>query len=87
MKTIGQRIASLRKNAYMSQAELMRVLEFDNLGKYETNARLPSIDIIIKLSNFFNVSTDWILTGIEKADRKSEEYNEEVNTKDANCEK
>lgn len=76
MNTIGERIALLRKNAHMTQAELMKKLEFDNLGKYETNTRMPNIDVIIKLSDFFNVSADWILVGVNKTDCKNEAFND-----------
>lgn len=65
--TIGERVAYLRKKAGLSQTSLMKMLKFDNLGKYETNERLPRTDLVIALANFFHVSTDWLLTGNEPA--------------------
>lgn len=62
-KTIGERVAYLRKKAGLTQTGLMKLLKFDNLGKYETNERLPRTDLVIDLANFFHVTTDWLLTG------------------------
>lgn len=36
-----------------------------NLGKYEKDEVNPSADAIIGLCNFYNVSSDWLLRGIE----------------------
>lgn len=65
LATIGERIAYLRKKAGLSQSSLMKQLAFENLGKYETNERLPRIDLVIALARFFGISTDWILLGEE----------------------
>lgn len=53
------------KSKKLTQQELMKKLSFNNLSRYETNERKPSIDVLIALSGFFNVSIDWILTGKE----------------------
>ncbi|WP_018752211.1 helix-turn-helix domain-containing protein [Paenibacillus sanguinis] len=66
MKTIGERIAFLRNSKGLKQRELMNLLNFNNLSRFERNEMKPGIDTIIQLANFFNVSTDWILTGSEK---------------------
>lgn len=63
MNTIGERIGYLRESKHLSQRELMEVLGFSNLSRIEKNERMPGIEIVISISKFFNVSTDWILTG------------------------
>ncbi|MBP1904106.1 transcriptional regulator with XRE-family HTH domain [Paenibacillus turicensis] len=51
----------------MSQNLLMKELQFNNLGKYELNERLPKLDLIIDLARFFNVTTDWLLLGADSS--------------------
>lgn len=63
METLGDRIASLRKSKGLSQRKLMEILKFDNLSKYEKNQRQPNYEILKSIADFFNVSTDWLLTG------------------------
>ena len=62
---IGQRIAALRRDAKMSQAELARQLQVSPsaVGMYEQGRREPSADTLVKLSRIFQVSTDYLLTG------------------------
>ena len=67
MKTIGERIRYLRKTRKLSMAELGEAIGTDsgNIGNWENNRRIPGGNFIIALSRYFNVSTDWILTGKE----------------------
>lgn len=62
---IGPRIAALRKDAGMSQAELARALQVSPsaVGMYEQGRREPSADTLVQLSRIFHVSTDYLLTG------------------------
>lgn len=63
MNTIGKRIKMLREDERLNQKELAKALNISNttLSQYETGQRTPSDDIKIKLANFFNVSTDYLL--------------------------
>lgn len=70
MENLGERITSLRKSKGLSQRKLMEILKFDNLSKYEKNQRQPNYEILKSIADFFNVSTDWLLTG---ADLKEEQ--------------
>ena len=63
--TVGERLKDLRNKIGLSQQELS-----DRIGirratyaRYETNANQADYDTIIKLANFFNVTTDYILSG------------------------
>lgn len=62
---IGPRIAALRKNAHMSQAELARALQVSPsaVGMYEQGRREPSAATLVALAQIFHVSTDYLLTG------------------------
>ena len=62
---IGPRIAALRKDAGMSQAELARELGVSPsaVGMYEQGRREPSAQTLVHLSKIFRVSTDYLLTG------------------------
>lgn len=60
---IGEIINKLRKQKGLSQSELGKklCLSASAIGMYEQNRRLPDTDAIIKLSNFFSVSVDYLL--------------------------
>ena len=62
---IGPRIAALRKNAHMSQAELAQALRVSPsaVGMYEQGRREPSAGTLVELARIFHVSTDYLLTG------------------------
>ncbi len=65
MKTIGERIKYLRTIKQITQEELAEKTNISrgNLSNYEKNRFKPASDSIVILANFFNVSTDWLLTG------------------------
>ncbi len=62
---LGARVAALRRQAGMSQAELARRLAVSAsaVGMYEQGRREPSMDRIVALSRLFGVSADYLLTG------------------------
>ena len=62
---LGARIAALRRQAGMRQAELARALAVSSsaVGMYEQGRREPSLDRIVALSRLFGVSADFLLTG------------------------
>lgn len=62
---MGARIAALRRQAGMSQAELARQLQCSPsaVGMYEQGRREPSMDLLVRISQLFSVSTDYLLTG------------------------
>lgn len=78
LNTIGERIAYLRTRHKLTQKEVMETLNFDNLSRYENNERKPSINIIIALAEYFNVSTDWILMGKNNMPSKNHEERKDV---------
>lgn len=65
----GKRIKTLRLQRNMSQLELAKALAVTKSGvsAYETGARMPSYSVLIKIAQFFNVSTDYLL-GLDEKD-------------------
>ena len=62
---LGTRIAALRQNSGLSQAELARRLHISTstVGMYEQGRREPSVDTLIALAQEFGVSLDYLLSG------------------------
>lgn len=69
---LGPRIAALRRNANMSQAELAVRLKISAsaVGMYEQGRREPSLDIVVKLAVVFGVTTDYLLTGTVQTEQE-----------------
>ena len=74
---MADRIQSLRKSKGISQEELAdRVgVSRQAVSKWESEQSTPDIDKIITMSEFFGVTTDYILKGIEPVSGKSETGN------------
>lgn len=62
---LGARIAALRREAGLSQAELAARLQVSPsaLGMYEQERREPSMETLVRLSRELGVTTDYLLTG------------------------
>ena len=62
---LGARIAALRRQRGMSQAELAAALRISSsaVGMYEQGRREPSAQMLVTLAEFFDVTTDYLLTG------------------------
>lgn len=62
---LGQRIALLRRQAGMSQAELAARMgvSASAVGMYEQGRREPSVEGLVALADILQVSTDYLLTG------------------------
>lgn len=64
---IGERILNLRKAKGISQEELAEQLGVSRqaVSKWESEQSLPEVDKIVFMSEYFQVSTDYILRGTE----------------------
>lgn len=62
MSPLGERIRELRTNKHLKQSELGKILNVSkvSVSGYENNTREPDQSTIIKLADFFNVSTDYL---------------------------
>jgi transcriptional regulator with XRE-family HTH domain len=64
LATLNERIKALRIEKELSQDDLAKILEVKNrstLAGWESGRVAPDHEMIIKMANFFNVSTDYIL--------------------------
>ncbi len=63
--SIGLRIKELRKAEGISQAKLAEFIGVSagNVGEWELGRSKPGADALVSLSKYFNVSTDWLLSG------------------------
>ena len=62
---IGIRIAALRREAGLSQAQLARKLQISPsaMGMYEQGRREPSLQLLGDMAKVLGVSTDYLITG------------------------
>lgn len=63
MKLSMEHLRLLRKELGYSQAELGEILGTSGatIGGYETGRRAPDMELVLKMSEFFNVSVDYLL--------------------------
>lgn len=63
MKTLGEKLKELRLYSNLTQTQLADLLSItkSTLSCYENNKRHPSYEVIMKIENLFNVSTDYLL--------------------------
>ena len=66
---VRNRIAQLRKEAGLNQGDLAEILNLSSsaIGMYEQGRRTPSIEVLIIMAEFFNVSLDYLITGTDYA--------------------
>lgn len=69
MVDFGSRLRMLRQAKKLTQKQLadQLLLTKSVISAYETDLRLPSYDILIKLSSIFSVTTDYLL-GVNHAE-------------------
>lgn len=62
---VGRRIAALRKAAGLTQTDLARLIHVSpsTVGMYEQGRRLPATPTLMMLSQVFNVTIDYLVTG------------------------
>jgi len=68
LKEFGRRLKKLRQQTDMSQADLGKTvkLHYTNLGKYERGQAKPSAEMLNRLADALNVSTDYLYNGKEE---------------------
>ena len=73
--TLGEKIYALRKNSGLSQEQLAEILNVSrqSISKWEGNVTYPEPDKLIALSEYFQVSLDYLM----KADVTEERFKEE----------
>jgi len=78
---LSKRLKKLRKEKGLKQLDIAKFLNISRstYGHYETGHAVPSKESIEKLSDFFNVTVDYLLCRTN--DKKS--HNREINTFDS----
>jgi transcriptional regulator with XRE-family HTH domain len=80
-RKIGERIREIRKEKGLTQIEFSKILGItqDKLSKYENGRVGVPIEIILKISDEFKISLDWLLKGKgPKISKKTYEFDEEI---------
>lgn len=64
-KEIGQRIRKLRLDRGLTQQQLAddTHMTLSAIGKIEMGIRVPSVDTLLIMADYFSVTTDYILLG------------------------
>ena len=59
----GERLKALRRGKKLTQQQLADKIELvkSSICAYEKNTKYPSVDVLIKLCKFFDVSSDYLL--------------------------
>lgn len=65
--TAGERIKELRVQKKLTQEKLAKLvgLSYIQVGRYETNKSKPSSDVLQRLANALDTTTDYIMKGTE----------------------
>lgn len=60
---LGNRIKELREVRHFSQVELAEAMHVSkqSISNWENGNILPSVEMVVKLAEFFSVSTDYLL--------------------------
>jgi transcriptional regulator with XRE-family HTH domain len=80
-RKIGERIREIRKEKGLTQIEFSKILGItqDKLSKYENGRVGVPIEIILRISDEFKISLDWLLKGKgPKISKKTYEFDEEI---------
>lgn len=78
MKTFGSRLKELRNKKHLKQDEIAHIFGVapSTIGAYERGSRQTTLDTICKMSQFFNVSVDYLL-GLTNDERTVENFKKE----------
>lgn len=77
---LGTRLKNLRIKKGLSQRELAKIINcgHQSIAEYEKNSNISNIHNIIRICNYFDVSTDYLLNGVPQI-RIDNITNEEMN--------
>lgn len=65
MKMVGLRLIRKKKNVSQLKLAMDLSISREALSHYETGKRSPDIEMLKKLSEYFDVSIDFLITGKE----------------------
>ena len=64
MKVFGQLLSTLRRERNLSQSKVSKDLGISQalLSHYENGAREPKLDFVVKICDYYDISTDYVLS-------------------------
>jgi len=67
---LGARIKEIRKKNNLTQNDFGKLFNLNDstISLYESNKRTPEYDILVRIADKFNVTTDWLLGRVEEPD-------------------
>ncbi|MBQ8229952.1 MAG: helix-turn-helix transcriptional regulator [Clostridia bacterium] len=65
MKMVGLKLIRKQKNYNQLKVAMDLSISREALSHYENGKRSPDIEVLVLLSNYFNVSIDFLITGKE----------------------
>lgn len=79
MSTFGSRLKNLRENKELSQGELGKRfnLSQSTIAYYESDKKQPNNNTLKKIADFFGVTVDYLLLGMEEKNQRGNTNNEE----------
>ena len=84
---LSNQIFYLRKLKKISQAQLAKAIYVSpsTLGMYEQGRREPSIDTLVLIADYFNVSLDYLINGNEFIHKAIQDNNRNDDTYQCGC--
>ena len=81
--TFGQRLYELRRNKSISQEEFAELLDVSrqSISKWENDKAYPEMTRLLFMSDYFDVSLDYLMRGTE-ASRSKQEKNKSYDAKE-----
>lgn len=72
MSILGNRIRNLRDSEDIQQVDFAKKIGVSNvvLSRYESGERKPDYETLIKIADYFDVTTDYLLGKTETPERK-----------------
>ena len=79
LQYLGERIRAARNEKHLTQQELADKVDLvkGSISAYEKSLKYPSVEVLIKLCNYFNVSSDYLLGLSDEKEIKKYDLTEE----------
>ncbi len=89
MEKIGQRMKELREASHLSQAEIAKICDSSqaSVAKAESGKVAPSIKLVLKMADYFDVSMDYLCCRTDQPQGKLYECKPKMNVSSENMKK
>ena len=81
--TFGERLYKLRQQANLSQEEIAEIMDVSrqSISKWENDKAYPEMTRLVYMSDFFQVSLDYLMRGVEAEEQKNSKADEKMEYK------